>query len=107
MLPIMVWRISADFRDDWANQAWVDFTGPPLFRQVGFQWLELVHPEDQERVSEDLDIAFAAKEPAALGFRLKRSDGVYCPVIDIGLPVFQERRFIGYLGVCAPSALPR
>ena len=98
--PVMLWWISRDFKRDWANRAWLDFTGPALEEQTGFAWLGLVHPDDSERVAEQFDLAFTRREPAAVQYRLRRHDGLYRWIMDQGVPFYREEKFEGFVGSC-------
>lgn len=97
-LPVFLWRISADFKCDWVNQAWIDFTGVPADQQLRFGWLELVHPNDRDRVAEAFDAAFTQKSPVTIQFRLRRKDGTYRWVIDSGVPIIRDGLFDGFAG---------
>ena len=98
--PVMLWRITADFRCDWVNRAWLDFTGERLEDQVGFAWLDRLHPDDAERTAEQFDLAFSARAAIEVEFRLRRHDGVYRWFLDSGVPIFRDGTFAGFVGSC-------
>ena len=98
--PVMLWRISADFRCDWVNQAWLKFTGSSLDQQTGFGWLEFLHPDDTERTAEHFDRAFETRTPAEIEFRLRRYDGSYYWFLDCGVPLYRQGCFVGFVGSC-------
>jgi PAS domain S-box-containing protein len=99
----MLWRISADFRCDWVNQAWLEFTGSSLDQQTGFGWLEFLHPEDAERTAEHLDRAFETRTPVEIEFRLRRHDGSYGWFFDRGVPLYRHGCFAGFVGSCVDA----
>jgi PAS domain S-box-containing protein len=103
-LPILLWRIDADLKEDWLNRAWVDFTGVPLAQQRGFFWLALVHPDDADHVSQILDAAFKGRKPVTATFRLRRHDGRYRWMTDTGVPVYRDGAFDGFAGFCIELA---
>jgi PAS domain S-box-containing protein len=98
--PVMLWRITSDFKRDWVNRAWLDYTGASRGGEADFAWLDRLHPDDLEPVSEHFDQAFAAREATSIEFRLRRYDGAYRWFLDAGAPVFIEGTFAGFVGCC-------
>ncbi len=76
-LPQLVWTCQADGPCNYLSPQWVAYTGLPEATQLGYGWLEQIHPDDRERT-----IA-RWKETAGIGhafdidFRIRRHDGVY------------------------------
>jgi PAS domain S-box-containing protein len=99
-VPAMLWRISADFRYDWANRSWFEFTGGSLDDERGFGWVEKVHPDDRQILTEEFDRAFAAKEPVVVDFRIMSRHGRYHWFRDCGSPVYRDGVFDGFVGSC-------
>jgi hypothetical protein len=98
--PVMLWRINSSFDCDWANTAWFDFTGGTLAEETGFAWLDLVHPDDSDRVAEEFGRAFEAREKVSVEFRIRRQDGRYRWILDSGAPYYSEGAFAGFIGSC-------
>jgi PAS domain S-box-containing protein len=98
--PVMLWRINASFDCDWANKAWFDFTGGTLAEQTGFAWVDLVHPDDSDRIVEAFGRAFEAREPVSVELRVRGKDGRYRWFLDSGSPYFREGEFAGFVGSC-------
>ncbi len=98
--PVGLWRINASFEEDWVNKHWLDFTGGHLDEEVGFAWVEKVHPEDRERVVEEFDRAFEAREATLVEFRLQGKDGHYRWFLDRGAPYYRDGEFAGFVGSC-------
>jgi two-component system cell cycle sensor histidine kinase/response regulator CckA len=82
---VRIWDLATD------QLIWDRGTAPPL----DYQWLDVVdatdwwygriHPEDRERVVQDLDSAIAGGENAwSAGYRFRRADGSYVLVQDFG-----------------------
>jgi diguanylate cyclase (GGDEF)-like protein/PAS domain S-box-containing protein len=99
--PALIWRAGLDAKCDYFNQTWLDFTGRSLGQEMGDGWVEGVHPDDVERcVSIYLD-HFQRREPFAMEYRLRRYDGEYRWLADIGRPFHDMNcQFIGFLGSC-------
>ncbi len=98
--PVGLWRINSSFEQDWVNRYWLDFTGGRLEDEVGFAWIEKVHPEDRERVIEECDRAFDAREATAVEFRLLGKDGRYRWFLDSAVPYYRDGEFSGFIGSC-------
>jgi PAS domain S-box-containing protein len=98
--PVGLWRINSSFEQDWVNKHWLDFTGGQLEDEVGFAWLDKVHPEDRERIAEEFDRAFEAREATAVEFRLQGKDGRYRWFLDRGTPCYRNGQFSGFVGSC-------
>lgn len=48
-LPQMAWTCTADGSCDFLNRRWYEFTGRNESDQLGYGWLEQVHPQDKEQ----------------------------------------------------------
>jgi len=82
------------------SKKWQEYTGRPVTQDLGFGWIECVHPEDRAYIA---DVAQRGKMERYEGFsheyRLRRWDGEYRWVITTGFPRFDDKHnFIGYLG---------
>jgi two-component system, LuxR family, sensor kinase FixL len=98
---MMVWMSGPDQGCIYFNRSWLDFTGRRLEQEVGHGWAEGVHPEDLERIVGAYSRAFDAHKAFQLEYRLRRYDGEYRWIIDVGTPLYEDDgRFCGYLGSC-------
>lgn len=97
----MIWRSGVDKRCDFFNQAWLTFTGRLLEQELGDGWADGVHPDDLEGCLRSYVAAFDARVPFRLEYRLRRFDGEYRWVLDIGTPRTDPAGgFAGYIGCC-------
>jgi PAS domain S-box-containing protein len=97
--PMLLWMSDADKRAIFVNLGWLKFTGRTVEQELGEGWLESVHPHDREHLLEAWYGAFEAREPVAVEYRLRRSDGEYRWVLDRGTARFAEDgAFLGYVG---------
>jgi two-component system, LuxR family, sensor kinase FixL len=72
-----------------------------LEQELGNGWAEDVHPEDFDRCFEVYVNSFDARQPFAMEYRLRRSDGEYRWVLDNGAPRYAaDDTFLGYIGSC-------
>ena len=97
--PVLIWMSGKDKLCDYFNQPWLDFTGRSLQQELGNGWAEGVHPDDFQRCLDTYTQSFDRREKFRMEYRLRRYDGEYRWVLDIGVPRFnQDRSFGGYIG---------
>ena len=99
--PVMIWRSGVDKGCDFFNPWWLAFTGRTLAQEFGNGWAEGVHPDDLDACLASYVAAFDARVPFRLEYRLRRFDGEYRWVLDLGTPRYDStRQFAGYIGCC-------
>ena len=99
--PVMVWMSGPVKRCTYFNRRWLEFTGRTLEQELGDGWAEGVHADDLQRCLGTYVQAFHAREKFSMEYRLRRHDGEYRWIWDIGVPRFTPGgRFEGYIGSC-------
>ncbi len=90
-VPQLVWTCGADGSCDFLSAQWVRYTGKDESAQLGFNWLEQIHPDDRERTLKEWQAAVHEQREFRVEFRIRRHDGEYrmfdtraCPVCDAG-----------------------
>jgi len=98
--PVMIWMSGLDKRPTYFNKSWLDFTGrSETDLQNGLT--ALVHPDDYQKCHEVYCRGFDQRQPFRKECRLRRHDGQYRWMLDIGVPRFhQDGSFAGYIGSC-------
>ena len=97
--PVLIWMSGLRREAVYFNKPWLDFTGRPLAEQLGFGWVESVHPDDRRECTESCAHAFIQHASLTRQFRLRRHDGEYRWVLDTGAPYFgPDGAFGGYIG---------
>jgi PAS domain S-box-containing protein len=99
--PVLIWMSGPDKKCTFFNESWLKFTGRSIASELGDGWTEGVHAEDLQRCLQTYTQAFDLREEFRMEYRLRRHDGEYRWVLDIGVPRFdQEPSFVGYIGSC-------
>ena len=73
--PVPMWVSRLDRRRAFANQAYVEFLGVGYEEALAFDWRNILHPEDMDRIVSESIAGEASLKPFTLEARYRRSDG--------------------------------
>jgi PAS domain S-box-containing protein len=97
--PVLLWMSGTDKLGVFFNQAWLNFTGRTLEQELGDGWIEGVHPDDRQHCLDVCHATFDTRQPFEVEYRLRRHDGEYRWVLDVGKPRYAANgEFLGYIG---------
>lgn len=97
--PVLIWLADEEGRRTYLNQTWLDFTGSTLESQLGYGWLQWVHPEDLPHIERIMQHAVTQRERLQTEYRLRYHDGSYRWVESTAIPRFSEdQNYIGFIG---------
>ena len=99
--PVMIVASDQDGHATFFNKTWLDFTGRRMEQELGYGWIESVHPEDRAHTLADYSQSFGKRANCKIEYRLRRADGEYRHVICSGVPRFEPSgAFTGYIASC-------
>ena len=76
-LPQLFWTCRADGPCDYLSRQWVEYTGVPEEQQLGYRWLEQLHPDDKDRTVSEWMEKVKTGESFDVEFRIRRHDDQY------------------------------
>jgi PAS domain S-box-containing protein len=76
-LPQLFWTTRVDGPCDYLSKQWVEYTGVPESEQLGYGWLEQLHPEDKDRTVSEWMEKVKSGDSFDIEFRIRRNDGIY------------------------------
>ncbi len=99
--PALIWMSGTDKLCNYFNQPWLEFTGRRLEQELGNGWLECVHSDDLQECLDTYTQYFDRREKFSMEYRLRRHDGEYRWVQDVGVPRFNsDGSYAGFVGCC-------
>lgn len=99
--PVLIWRADESKAFTYFNEGWLNFRGRAPEEEMGFGWMEGIHPDDVDRCKRVYNDAFDGRDPFRMEYRLRRYDGQYRWILDHGAPAIDTHGiFTGYVGSC-------
>lgn len=90
-LPQLVWTCVADGLCDYLSPQWVRYTGVPACVQLGYGWVEQLHPDDRDLATRNWEAAITSGKVFDQEFRIRRADGMYHWFRTLAVPIFDEQ----------------
>jgi diguanylate cyclase (GGDEF)-like protein/PAS domain S-box-containing protein len=97
--PVMLWMTNKSGKSQFFNKKWLKFTGFNSQNDPGSVWFEALHPEERKKCLASFQAAFNAQLPFQMEYQLRRHDGEYRWILDIGEPNYDSAgAFAGFIG---------
>lgn len=98
--PLPIWRSGTNARLNFLNQSWLDYTGKTIEKALQLNWLDDIHSDDRQEWREKYLHYFRRRDPFEIEYRMRRADGEYRRVVNIGSPFTElDGSFGGYIGM--------
>ncbi|WP_276482634.1 PAS domain-containing protein [Paraflavitalea pollutisoli] len=99
--PIFIAVAENSGRAIYFNKAWLELTGKAMKEILAYDWLELLHPDDQQPYMTAYQEAFTARRLLHTEIRVKNTAGDYRWLLAHVAPRFnREGDFAGYISAC-------
>jgi PAS domain S-box-containing protein len=99
--PVLIWMSGLDKLCTYFNAPWLEFTGRSIQEELGNGWTTGIHPADLNQCLNTYTDRFDRRASLQMEYRLRRHDGKYRWVSDLGVPRFlSDGSFAGYIGTC-------
>ncbi len=97
--PAFIWTSDREGKLTYLNKRALHFTGAKAEAPNGDGWYDHIHPDDLKEALEAKVSALQDHERFVREYRVRRSDGVYRWMFDVGNPRFDiEGTFVGFIG---------
>ncbi len=98
--PVPIWVTRLDRGRSFVNRAYVDFLGIGYEKAVDFDWREIIHPDDGNRILAESLAGEASLQPFTLEARFRRGDGEWRWLRSISQPRWGAGgEHVGFIGV--------
>ena len=98
--PVPMWVSRLDRKRAFANQAYIDFLGLEYQAALAFDWRNILHPDDAERVVRESIAGEASRKPFTLEARYRRADGAWRWIRSESQPRWGPAgELVGFIGV--------
>ena len=95
----MVWATPPDGQVE-DMPMWRDYTGQSLEEVRGWGWLDAIHPDDRERVTQVWNRAVESRSFYQAEYRIRHQSGEYRLFLARGVPIIEHNELREWIGVC-------
>jgi PAS domain S-box-containing protein len=96
--PALMWMTDAEGHVTFVNEGWLRFTGNTLEEELGESFAHTAHPEDRPALLRRWHETLARRDEFRLEYRLRRHDGEFRWMLEVGTPRYAQGEFVGYVG---------
>ncbi|MBA3729270.1 MAG: PAS domain S-box protein, partial [Sphingomonas sp.] len=106
--PVMMWVTRLDRTRDFVNDAYAEFAGLSREQARTFDWRQIIHPDDADRLVAESLAGEAGLKPFALEGRYRRHDGEYRWLRSVSSPRFgPDGGLAGFIGAASDITLSK
>lgn len=96
--PSLLRMIDFKNRFNYFNEQWYQFLGSTAEEKIQKRWVEHIHPEDREIVTDRLNEEVNKKSAFEISYKIKRQDGSYRWLLEKGTPYYDNKGYYkGYV----------
>lgn len=97
--PVGIFHTDSNGETTYVNPGWCKITGLPEEKAMGYGWLQAVHPDDKERLSQDWKEATVQTRSSLSEYRFVHPSGKVVWVMGQAVPELDEAgRIVSYVG---------
>ncbi len=96
--PVGIFRTRADGYTTYVNPRWSELSGLSFENALGFGWLDAVHLQDRERLTENWNADVNQKQSSTAEYRFLKPDGSIVYVIGYAVPEIKDGIITGFIG---------
>jgi PAS domain S-box-containing protein len=96
--PVGIFKTNSDGDTVYVNPRWSELSGLSFEEAKGYRWLNAVHPEDREKLTQNWNIDSANKSSSTAEYRFLKADGSVVWVMGYAVPEVVDNKILGYVG---------
>ena len=94
----IIWTCDASGYCTYLSKRWGEVTGRDTTLDLGYGWIDNVHPDDQPHTRDTFLSAQQSLDPFNIIYRLRHANGDYRWAVDSGAPLFDSGVLTGFVG---------
>ncbi|MBI5727518.1 MAG: PAS domain S-box protein, partial [Ignavibacteriales bacterium] len=96
--PVGIFKTEPDGYTTYVNPRWTELSGLSLEEALGYGWINAVHPDDRQKLSENWHSDANNKSTSEAEYRFLRKDGRIVWVMGYAVPEIVDGEILGYVG---------
>jgi two-component system, sensor histidine kinase len=98
--PTMIWKSDISGRSIYSGRRWNELVGKDKNESLGLSWIDVIHPEDRERVNKIHEDSVSNRQPYDIEYRVQDNAGKYRWIQSINRPFFDiNGNYDGHIGI--------
>ncbi|MBI2417766.1 MAG: PAS domain S-box protein, partial [Ignavibacteriales bacterium] len=96
--PVGIFKTEPNGYTTYVNPRWTELSGLSLEEAVGYGWINAVHPDDRQKLSENWHSDASNRTSSEAEYRFLRKDGSIVWVMGYAVPEIVDGEILGYVG---------